>query len=114
MNFTDLCNLPQKSYDILFKPCNIPNLHIGDCMAYELKNREHMNKKQELISKLYRDHKKLREFYVNKIVNYIYPDYFTDNTIRIIISSYIIYLNDKYYIPYEVHDMNNNINLYFY
>jgi hypothetical protein len=99
-------NISKNILDLLFslKPQeDIPSNDLNIKMIKDLPKIYHQNK-CELIIKLNNEYNNLNEIYLTKIVNYIYPDYYTNNINLIIISNIVIRFNEDEYIPYKIID----------
>ena len=99
-------NVPKNILDLLFSFKPEEDINSNDSTIKMIKDlpKIYYEYKSVLIRKLNIEYNNLNEIFLTKIDNYIYPDYYTNNTSLIIVSNIIIRFDEDEYIPYKIID----------
>ena len=97
-------NVSKNILDLLFslKPeCDI-NVHNSTVKKLKDLPKVYQEYKDSLIHKINNDYNELNKIFLTQIFDYIYPDYYTNNKVLIIVSNLIIIFDEDEYIPYKI------------
>ena len=112
----DSLNIPKNILNLLFSLK--PELDINS-YNHTLKKLKDLPKiyeenKDSLIKKTHNEYNNLTKIFITHMNDYIYPDYYTNNKVLIIISNLIITFDENEYIPYKIISEDNSEQILYY
>jgi hypothetical protein len=109
-------NVSKNILDLLFslKPEYDIDVHNSTIKKFKDLPNVYQEYKDLLINKINNEYNDLSKIFLTQIFDYIYPDYYTNNKVLIMVSNLIIIFDKDEYIPYKIINEDSSEKILYY